>query len=99
MVPFMERVFPFRPEKRPLVPAVVHVDGSGRLQTVERDLAPRYHDLIAAFEQLTGVPIVLNTSFNLNGEPIVCAPEDAIRTFYTCALEVLYLGNVRIAKS
>jgi carbamoyltransferase len=98
-VPFMERVFPFRPEKRDLVPAVVHVDGSGRLQTVERDLAPRYHDLIAAFEKLTGVPIVLNTSFNLNGEPIVCAPEDAIRTFYTCALEVLYLGNVRIAKS
>ena len=47
---------------------------------------------------LTGVPIVLNTSFNLNGEPIVCSPEDAIRTFYTCALDVLYLGNVRIAK-
>ena len=53
---------------------------------------------IEAFEKLTGVPIVLNTSFNLNGEPIVCSPEDALRTFYTCALEVLYLGNVRITK-
>ena len=97
-VPFMERVLPFRPEKRELVPAVVHADGSGRLQTVDRDSSPRYHALITAFEKLTGVPIVLNTSFNLNGEPIVCAPEDAIRTFYTCALEVLYLGNVRITK-
>jgi len=97
-VPFMERVLMFRPEKRELVPAVVHADGSGRLQTVDGDSSPRYHALIEAFEQLTGVPIVLNTSFNLNGEPIVCSPEDAVRTFYTCALEVLYLGNVRITK-
>jgi carbamoyltransferase len=97
-VPFMERVLPFRAAKRELVPAVVHVDGSGRLQTVDRNSSPRYHALIEAFEKLTGIPIVLNTSFNLNGEPIVCSPEDAIRTFYTCALEVLYLGNVRIAK-
>ena len=69
------------------------------MQTVERD-APcdRYRSLIEHFETLTGVPIVLNTSFNLNGEPVVCSPEDAIRTFYTCALDVLYLGNVRIAK-
>lgn len=97
-VPFMERVLQFRPERRDAVPAVVHVDGSGRLQTVDRDSSPRYHALIEAFEKLTGVPIVLNTSFNLNGEPIVCSPEDALRTFYTCALDVLYLGNVRITK-
>jgi carbamoyltransferase len=97
-VPFMERVFQFHPDKRELVPAVVHVDGSGRLQTVDRHSSPRYHELITAFEGLTGVPIVLNTSFNLNGEPIVCSPDDAIRTFYTCALDVLYLGNVRITK-
>ena len=97
-VPFMERVFPFRPEKRELVPAVVHVDGSGRLQTVDRDTTPRYAALIEAFDKLTGVPIVLNTSFNLNGEPIVCSPEDAVRSFFTCALEVLYLGNVRVTK-
>jgi carbamoyltransferase len=97
-VPFMERVLDFRPEKRDEVPAVVHVDGTGRLQSVERDAAPRYHALIEHFEELTGVPIVLNTSFNLNGEPIVCSPDDAIRTFFTCGLDVLYLGNVRVSK-
>lgn len=97
-VPFMERVFPFLPEKRELVPAVVHADGSGRLQTVDEHSAPRYRALIEAFHARTQVPIVLNTSFNLNGEPIVCSPEDALRTFYTCALDTLYLGNVRITK-
>lgn len=97
-VPFMERVLPFRKERASDVPSVVHVDGSGRLQTVERKDNPRYYDLISAFKELTGVPIVLNTSFNLNGEPIVCTLEDAIRTFSTCGLDVLYLGNVRIAK-
>jgi carbamoyltransferase len=97
-VPFMERVLMFRKERRDEVPSVVHVDGSGRVQTVERDVSPRFHALIEAFAARTGVPIVLNTSFNLNGEPIVCSPDDAIRTFYTCALDVLYLGNVRISK-
>ena len=97
-VPFMERVFRFRPDKAPEVPAVVHTDGTGRLQTVDAATAERYHAMIAEFDRLTGVPIVLNTSFNLNGEPVVMTPEDAIRTFYTCALDVLYLGNVRIAK-
>jgi carbamoyltransferase len=97
-VPFMERVYQFRPEKRDAVPAVVHVDGSGRLQTVDTHANPRYHRLISRFDELTGVPIVLNTSFNLNGEPIVCAPEDAVRTFYSCGLDVLYLGNIRITK-
>jgi carbamoyltransferase len=97
-VPFMERVHQFRSEKRDAVPAVVHVDGSGRLQTVDAHANPRYHRLISQFEELTGVPIVLNTSFNLNGEPIVCAPEDAVRTFYSCGLDVLYLGNVRVTK-
>lgn len=98
-VPFMERVLRFRPDKAPLVPAVLHVDGTGRLQTVADDgSSPRFRALLEEFEASTGVPIVLNTSFNLNGEPIVCSPEDAIRTFYTCALDVLYLGNVRVAK-
>jgi len=98
LVPFMEKVLMFRPEKRELVPAVVHSDGSGRLQTVDADSSIRYRQLIQQFERLTGVPIVLNTSFNLNGEPVVCSPDDALRTFYTCALDVLYLGNVRISK-
>ena len=97
-VPFMERVFRFIPEQAAKVPAVVHTDGTGRLQTVSPGQG-RYRELIEEFERLTGVPIVLNTSFNLNGEPIVCTPEDAIRTFYTCGLDVLYLGNVRISKS
>jgi carbamoyltransferase len=98
-VPYMERVLRFRSEQAAKVPAVVHVDGTGRLQTVEREGgAERFRALIEEFSSLTGVPIVLNTSFNLNGEPIVCSPDDAIRTFYTCALDVLYLGNVRVAK-
>jgi carbamoyltransferase len=97
-VPFMERVLRFRPERAPDVPAVVHVDGTGRLQSVDESTSPRFHGLISAFHDKTGVPIVLNTSFNLNGEPIVCTPQDAIRTFFTCGLDVLYLGNVRIEK-
>lgn len=97
-VPFMERVFPFKKDKAEQVPAVVHVDGTGRLQTVEARLNPRFHALIEAFDRRCGVPIVLNTSFNLNGEPVVCSPDDALRTFSTCALDVLYLGNVRLAK-
>ena len=98
-VPFMERVYPFKKEQRERVPAVVHVDGTGRLQTVEpTSHCPRFRSLLEQFEMLTGIPILLNTSFNLNGEPIVCSPEDAIRTFYTCALDVLYLGNLRVTK-
>jgi carbamoyltransferase len=97
-VPFMEKVLPFRPEKRGEVPAVVHEDGTGRLQTVDQDSSKRYRALIREFDRLTGIPLILNTSFNLNGEPIVNSPEDAIRTFYSCGLDVLYLGNVRIAK-
>ncbi len=97
-IPYMERVLRFRKERQAEVPAVVHADGTGRLQTVTGEHTPRYHAMISEFERLTGVPIVLNTSFNLNGEPVVCTPEDAIRTFYTCGLDVLYLGNVRISK-
>ena len=94
----MERVFMFKPEKRDVVPAVVHVDGSGRLGTVGEHSSPRFRALIEHFEAATGVPIVLNTSFNLNGEPMVDSPADAIRTFYSSGLDILYLGNVRVAK-
>ncbi len=97
-VPYMERVLQFREEKKAEVAAVVHVDGSGRLQTVDANSNPRYRGLIQHFNELTSVPVVLNTSFNLNGEPIVHTPQDAIRTFYSCGLDVLYLGNVRISK-
>jgi len=97
-VPFMERVLKFRADVRDKVPAVVHVDGTGRLQTVDREACPTFHRVIRNFHQLTGVPLVLNTSFNLNGQPIVNSPDDAIRTFYSCGLDVLYLGKIRISK-
>ena len=98
IVRFMERVYQFREDVRDKVPAVVHVDGSGRLQSVERELNPRFYDLIKEFDRLTGVPIVLNTSFNLNGEPIVCTPFDAIRTFFSCGLDALVIGDYLIRK-
>jgi len=91
-VPFMMEVFQFRPDKRAQVPAVCHADGSGRLQTVHRETNPRYHALISAFEKLTGVPIILNTSFNEN-EPVVCRPEEALDCFLRTKMDVLVLGN------
>jgi carbamoyltransferase len=91
-VPFMMQVFQIREEKRPLIPAVTHVDGSGRLQTVYRDTNPRYYRLIETFAELTGVPIVLNTSFNEN-EPVVCKPEEALDCFLRTRMDVLVLGN------
>jgi len=95
---FMERVYQFREEAAAAVPAVVHVDNTGRLQTVERSQNERFYDLIAEFDKRTGVPIVLNTSFNLNGEPIVCTPTDAIRTFFSCGLDALILGDYLLEK-
>jgi carbamoyltransferase len=90
--PAMLMVLPFRPEKRALAPAVVHVDGSGRLQTVERAHNPRFYDLIAAFDKLTGVPIILNTSFNEN-EPIVCTPDEALACFQRTQMDRVVLGS------
>ncbi len=98
-VPFMEKVYPIRPDKREVIPAVTHVDGSGRLQTVDRETNPRFYRLIEEFRAITGVPVVLNTSFNLNGEPIVCSPTDAIRTFFSCGLDVLVLGDYVVWKN
>ena len=97
-VDFMEKVFQFQQDKIESLPAVAHVDGSGRLQTVNKDINPLFHKLISEFRAITDTPIVVNTSFNLNGEPVVDKPEDAIRTFYACGLDVLYLGNFRISK-
>jgi carbamoyltransferase len=91
-VPFMMEVFQIRAEKRPIIPAVTHVDGSGRLQTVHRDTNPRYYRLIESFEAITRVPIVLNTSFNEN-EPVVCRPEEALDCFLRTKMDVLALGN------
>ncbi len=90
--PTMLMVYQIKPEKRSTIPAVTHVDGSGRLQTVSRKMNPRYYQLIEDFYKLTGVPVVLNTSFNEN-EPIVCTPRDAIDCFLKTKMDVLYIGN------
>lgn len=95
--PFMIKVYPIRPEKRPLVPAVTHVDGTGRLQTVSRRANPRYWALIRAFEERTGVPMVLNTSFNEN-EPIVNRPEEALDCFLRTRMDRLVLGDVVLTR-
>ena len=91
-VPFMEKVYGIREEKRGAIPAVTHLDGTGRLQTVTASMNPRYYALIEAFDRLTGVPMVLNTSFNEN-EPIVNSPEDAVNCFERVGMDVLAIGN------
>lgn len=96
-VPFMMEVFQIRPEKRSLLPAVCHVDGSGRLQTVHADTNPLYHQLISEFCRLTSIPIVLNTSFNEN-EPVVCRPEEALDCFLRTKMDVLVLGRFFVAR-
>jgi carbamoyltransferase len=96
-VPFMEKVFRIREEKRAAIPAVTHVDGTGRLQTVEQQDSPRYHALISAFYKRTGVPILLNTSFNEN-EPIVNTPEHALECFLRTQMDILVLGNFVVSR-
>ncbi len=91
-VPFMTQVYPIRESKRALIPAVTHVDGTGRLQTVTPESNPRYYQLIKAFESLTGVPMVLNTSFNEN-EPVVCTPGEALNCFLRTKMDLLVLGE------
>ncbi|HEX8140321.1 MAG TPA: carbamoyltransferase [Pyrinomonadaceae bacterium] len=95
--PTMLMVYQIREEKRAEIPAVTHVDGSGRLQTVSREVNPRYHQLISDFYELTGVPVLLNTSFNEN-EPIVCTPRHAIDCFMKTRMDVLYLGNYAVRR-
>jgi carbamoyltransferase len=96
--PFMIMVYRTRAEKRELVPAVNHVDDTGRLQTVERHVNPRYYRLIEEFDRLTGVPILLNTSFNEN-EPVVMTPAQAVETFQKTRMNVLVLGNRVVRRS
>jgi len=91
-VPFMMEVFQIRPKHRELVPAVTHVDGSGRLQTVHKETNPRYYALISEFCRLTDVPMMLNTSFNEN-EPVVCYPEEALDCFLRTKMDLLVLKN------
>ncbi len=96
--PYMLLAFSVRPAWREKIPAVVHVDGTSRIQTVTPETQPRYHKLISEFDALTGVPLLLNTSFNVMGEPIVCTPRDAIRCFLGTGIDVLVLGDYLVEK-
>jgi carbamoyltransferase len=97
-VPFMEKVFPIKKEKHAVIPAVTHADGTGRLQTVDKVVTPRYYALIEAFRKKTGVPILLNTSFNEN-EPIVNSPHDALECYLRTSMDMLVLENCVITRN
>jgi carbamoyltransferase len=95
--PYMEKVFKIRAERRAEIPAVTHVDGSGRLQSVNRETNPRYYDLIQRFYKKTGVPIILNTSLNEN-EPIVHTPEQAIDCYLRTKMDIIVCENIWIER-
>jgi carbamoyltransferase len=96
--PFMTIIVRVRPDKRQVIPAITHVDGTARPQTVDRDVNPRYWRLLDRFEQLTGVPVILNTSFNIQ-EPIVCTPEQALATFARSGVDALAMGDYWITRT
>jgi len=96
--PFMLFIFDVRPDKADRIPAVRHVDGTARVQTINRSQNPRYYDVIRAFERRTGVPVLINTSFNTRGEPIVCTPRDAVECFWTSPLDALVIGSYLLEK-
>jgi len=96
--PFMILTAQVRPEKRSIIPSVTHVDGSARPQTVEKEINPLYWRLIDEFGKRTGVPVIMNTSFNLRGEAIVHTPTDAIRTFFSSGMDALVIGSFLVAK-
>jgi carbamoyltransferase len=83
---------------RSTIPAVTHVDNSARIQTVQADANPRFHALLTRFKELTGCPVLVNTSFNVRGEPIVCSPKDALRCFLGTELDLLVCGNALLWK-
>jgi carbamoyltransferase len=87
-----------RPEKAHVIPAVRHVDGTARVQTINRSQHPRYYDLIRAFARRTGVPVLVNTSFNTLSRPIVCTPRDAVESFMTSPLDALVIGSFLLEK-
>ena len=95
---FMLMAYSVKPSVKEKIPAVVHVDGTSRIQTVKKEVNPRYHQLISEFYKISGVPIVLNTSFN-DSEPIVCTPQDAINTFFATEIDYLALGNFLVSKA
>ena len=96
---FMSGVFPVRREHRERLAAVTHVDGTARVQTVDAEMAPRFHALLHAYGALSGVPVLLNTSFNLAGEPIVNRAVEGYSTFRRCGIDVLVAGRVMVRKA
>jgi carbamoyltransferase len=96
--PFMLFVFDVQPDKAHLIPAVRHVDGTARVQTINRDQHPLYFDLLTAFWARTGVPVLVNTSFNTRSEPMVCSPRDAVECFWTSPLDALVIGSYVLEK-
>jgi carbamoyltransferase len=97
--PFMLFIFNVLEHRAARIPAVRHVDGTARVQTVRRDQNARYYDLLAEFDKLTGVPVLVNTSFNTRGEPVVCTPRDAIESYLTSPLDALVIGSFLLQKS
>jgi carbamoyltransferase len=97
--PFMLFVYPVRKDKQSLIPAVTHVDGTARIQTVNRSQHPAYYDLLQAFKKKTGVPVLINTSFNTLGKPIVCTPRDALECFWSSPFDALVIGAFLVSKS
>lgn len=97
--PFMLFVYDVLPERAERIPAVRHIDGTARIQTINREQHPLYYDLVKAFQQRTGVPVLVNTSFNTRGEPIVCTPRDAIESFWSSPLDALVIGSFLLRKT
>ena len=95
---YMLLVYPFKKSVQKFVPAVVHVDGTGRLQTIDKNSNPKYYNLINSYYKKTGIPLILNTSFNVKGEPIVCTPDDAIKCFLNTEIDYLIINNFVIKK-
>jgi carbamoyltransferase len=96
--PFMLFIFDVRGDKAGRIPAVRHVDGTARVQTINRTQHPLYYELLRAFKRRTGVPVLVNTSFNVRGEPIVCTPRDAVSAFFASPLDALIIGSFAVAK-
>lgn len=96
---FMLMVYPIKKEKQKLIPAVTHVDGSGRLQTIRREQNPLYYDLIKEFGKISGVPILINTSYNIRGEPIVCTPYDAYKCMMGTGIDYLVMDKFLIKRA
>jgi len=96
--PFMTLTFDVKPEMRHRIASITHVDGTARIQTVGKETNPRFHRLISEFHRLTGIPMVINTSFNVKGQPIVCTPRDAVSTFFMTGMDYLVLGDLVLSK-